>query len=175
MKERLLFLFKFFGAALGIVMVPFLAILSPIFAKAIAPPCIVPTSYHIARMHWIEKEGEMGWSGEVENAVEHLAQCTSDVAHLASQLLSDRSGTVVSLGMDLIVRESFDDGDQLLLQHRNDKRWNHNLAFNDEYARFLLVLWKMKKKRPITTEDREIAHGWSAEYFEKVEASPSEL
>jgi hypothetical protein len=172
MKERVLFLCKFFGVALCTIMASLLIFLSPVLARGITPPCIAPTSYHIARMHWLEKRGEMGWSGEIEDAVQYLSRCRSDTASLAKRLLADSSGTVVSLGMDIVVRESFENGNELLQRHDDDKRWNHNLALNDEYARFLLVLWKIQKGLPLTVEDEEIMSGWSIGYFERVGVIP---
>lgn len=162
MKEIL----PIFGILIGIPATFFLVILFPLLARGITPPCILPTAYHIARMHWIEKRGEMGWNGDVENAVVHIMQCKSNTKYLVKRLLSDESGTIVSLGMDIIVREALDDGDTLLRQHHNDTRWNHNLAFNDEYSRLMLAMWKIKKKNSLTSEDRAAMSEWPIEYFE---------
>lgn len=145
-----------------------IALLFPILPQILTPPCIAPTSLHIARMHWIESGGEMGWGREIEKAANHLIACRENKEHLAQQMLKDSSGTVVSLGMDLIVRELIENGDALLRQRLNDKRWNFNLALNDEYARFLLIVWKMKKELPLSAEEEEELDGWSSGYFEKL-------
>ncbi|MFH1348340.1 MAG: hypothetical protein ABIH58_01770 [Patescibacteria group bacterium] len=173
-KERLLLLFRFFGIAFGIVTVFLLILLFPVLSRGIAPPCIVPTSYHIARMHWIEKRGDMGWNGEIEDAVTHLHQCRSDTENLVKQLLSNDSGTVVSLGMDIIVREALDNGDTLLRQYHDDKRWNHNLAFNNDYSRLMLAMWKLKRNLPLTSRDMEAMSDWPIEYFEDLSVKPPE-
>ena len=152
----------------------FIIIAAPLIAREITPPCFVPNSYHFARMHWIEKRGEMEWSGKIEDAVAHLHQCRSNTERLVKQLLSNDSGTVVSLGMDIIVREAFDNGDTLLMQHHDDERWNHNLAFNNDYSRLMLAMWKLKRQFPLTAEDREAMSGWPIEYFESFGVVPPE-
>ena len=162
------------GILPGIPIAFFLAIALPLLARGITPPCIVPASYHIARMHWIEKRGEMGWNGEIEDAVTHLYQCRSDTENLVKLLLSSDSGTVVSLGMDIIVREALDSGDTLLRQHHDDKRWNHNLAFNDDYSRLMLAMWKLKRNLPLTSKDMEAMSDWPIEYFEDFGVKPPE-
>ena len=108
----------------------------------------------------------MGWDGDIEQAVEHLQQCGLNKRYLAERLLSDTNGTIASLGMDLVVREEFDDGDRLLMQFHNDKRWNHNVTFNDEYSRLLLAMWRMKKHIPLSEEDRAVITRWPDAYFE---------
>ena len=166
---------KWFLVAGAIIITPvtfFLIIAAPVLVRGIKPPCIVPNSYHFARMHLIEKRGEMGWNGEIEDAVSHLHRCRSDTEHLVQQLLSHRSGTVVSLGMDVIVRETLDNGDMLLKQHHNDKRWNHNLALNDDYSRLMLAMWKLKKDLPLNSKDRAAMSDWPIEYFESFEVVP---
>ena len=149
-----------------------LVLLAPVLARGIVLPCIVPVSIHIVQMHWVEARGEMGWSGDIGESVARLAQCRSDRASFARQLLADSSGTVVSLGMDLVVQEAFEDGDVLLARFKDDRRWNHNLALNDEYAAFMTVLWKMKRGMPLTSAEQETTEGWSAGYFEKVGLAP---
>ena len=139
---------------------------------ATLPPCLAPTSYHLARMHMILRRGATEWDGGVEQAVEHLQQCGIDKRYLAERLLSDTNGTIASLGMDIVVREAFDDGDRLLMQFHNDKRWNHNLTLNDEYSRLLLAMWGMKKNIPLSEEDSEVITRWPDAYFEGLGVLP---
>jgi|SRR3989344_2911983 len=163
-----------FGIIITTPVVALLIFLSPLLVRGISPPCFVPTGYHIARMHWIEKRGEMGWSGEVEDAVKHLHRCRWNTERVVQKLLSDKSGTIVSLGMDIIVREALDNGDILLTQHHDDERWNHNLAYNNQYSRLMLAMWKLKKRLPLTAEDIEAMGDWAIEYFESFEVVPPE-
>lgn len=150
-------------------------IVYPIFFALVTdflPSCIAPTGYHLARMHMILRRGATEWNGSVDQAVEHLQRCGVDKRTLAKRLLSDTDGTIVSLGMDMVVRESFDDGDRLLMQYRNDKRWNHNMTLNDEYSRLLLALWRMKKNIPLSEEDRAVITRWPDAYFEGLGVVP---
>ncbi len=156
--------------ALVVSMMSFHAVMA-----ALGPPCFMPTSYHIGHISALMQDAEMGWGDEVEKAFEHLKQCKSDKQHLAEQLLSDSDGTIVALGMDVVVEESFYNGDVLLKKHHGDMRWNYYLASNDEYAKFMLILWKMKREIPLTHAERGTIEGWSDEYFEKVGlTSPAE-
>lgn len=139
---------------------------------ALGPPCFMPTGYHIDRISALIQGEGMGWGDEVEQAFKHLKQCKPDKKHIAEKLLSDDDGTVVALGMDVVVQESFDRGDLLLRKHHGDMRWNYYLASNDEYSKFMLVLWKMKKDMPLTVAEKEAIEGWSDEYFEKVGIIP---
>ncbi len=141
----------------------------------IIPSCFAPTNYHLTRIHWMVEHPKLAWEDDPEQALEHLVQCKPDTRDVALAMLSHSDGTVVSLGMDLVVQASFDDGDALLLQFQSDKRWNHNLALNDEYSAFLLVLWKMKRSIPLTITERKTIEGWSDVYFERVGlTSPTE-
>lgn len=147
-----------------------LAGLSYITAFEFPTPCIAPTKFHIARMEWIAYRGEMGWDGEMEEALEKLQTCRKDKKSLADALLTNENETIVSLGMDLVVRESFENGDAILNQYRDDSRVNFNLATNGDYARFLLAVWKTKRGLALTQEDRNVLQGWSDSYFERLGA-----
>jgi|TARA_B100002003_G_C13676693_1_gene342206 hypothetical protein len=114
------------------------------------------------------KNTKSAWKDDPDQALEHLQTCKSDKHRLAMEMLSHADGTVASLGMDLVVKESFEDGNVLLSQFSNDKRWNHNLALNDEYLKFMLVLWKIKRGIEITASEKDLIEGWSDGYFEKV-------
>ncbi len=162
------------GVLITTPIVLLVAFLSPLLARGITPPCFIPTGYHVARMHWIETRGEMGWSGKVEDAVKHLHQCRSDTEGIVRQLLADSSGTIASLGMDIIVREALVNGDTLLKQHHYDTRWNHNLAYKNEYSRLMLAMWKLKKALPLTAEDNEVMRDWPIGYFESFGVVPPE-
>ena len=172
MRKLLIMLGILAGAPVLITSLLFLSTLSFYIVIGMLPPCIAPTGYHMTRMHMIAWRGEMGWSGDIEQAVEHQQQCGIDKRYLAERLLSDADGTIVSLGMDLVVRESFDDGDRLLMQYRDDKRWNHNLTLNDEYSRLLLAMWRMKKHIPLSEEDRAVITRWPDAYFEGLGVVP---
>lgn len=136
--------------------------------RALGPPCFMPTNYHIDHIRALMVDTDMGTGEAVDKNFEHLKQCKPDKRHLAEQLLSDNNGTIVALGMNVIVEESFDDGNVLLMRHLGDTRWNYYLASNDEYARFMQILWKMKREIPITLAERKATEGWSEEYFKKV-------
>lgn len=174
MRALLLVLAALFSVPLAAVAAIFLVSFSFLFVIALTPPCFVPTTFHFTRMHWIAFRGEMGWDGDIENAVEHLLQCKSDTRDIVDRLLSDSNGTIVSLGMDRVVRESFLDGDKILTQFHHDTRWNHNLTHNDEYSRLLLAMWRMKKGIPLTPEDHEVIEDWPDPYFESLGVVPPE-
>lgn len=138
---------------------------------ALGPPCFMPTSYHVDHIAALMAGQEADWS-KVDKAFEHVKQCKSDKQHLAKLLLFHEDGTVVALGMNVVVEESFNDGDVLLKQHHGDMRWNYYLSNSDEYSRFMLILWKMKKGIPITDAEKEVIEGWSDGYFDQVGLIP---
>lgn len=158
--------------ALGLLIARLLFLVMPeIFQLS----CILPATFHVRQMERVISNGEMGWDGDVQRIFDHLVACKRDKRALAQTLLSNHDGTIVSLGMDLVVRESFEDGNYLLARLLDDTRWNFNLTHNDEYARFLIAAWKTKRQLALTEEDKETMRGWSKEYFERLNVKPSEM
>jgi hypothetical protein len=141
---------------------------------ALGPPCFMPASYHVNRIAALMSSQETNWS-TVDKRFEKVKQCKSNKRHLANLLLSNEDGTAVALGMNIVVEETFDDGDALLKQHHGDMRWNYYLSNSDEYSKFMLALWKMKRDIPLTLTEREKIEGWSNPYFEQVGLIPPVL
>ena len=134
--------------------------------------CYFPTNYYFYRMHKIIVRGDKDWDGEVERIFHHLQNCNYNKRQLAEKLLADKDGTIVSLGMDLIVLESLPDGDILLSKYQNDQRWNFNMKYNSQYSKFLLVVWKIKNNIQLNEKDKEIVTGWSKDYFTRLGVEP---
>ena len=93
------------------------------YVPTIVPPCLVHAGYHFARMEWMMEKPEMAWDDTPEEALEHLRRCKTDRRKTAVAMLAHGDGTVVFLGMDLVVQEAFEDGDVLLARFKDDKRW----------------------------------------------------
>ncbi len=169
-------LFVYTGLILAVPIMAFclyvMFLVAYLVIPTIIPPCSLPTDYHLVRIQWMVKHTKPAWKDDPDQALEYLIQCKSDKHRLATKMLSHPDGTVASLGMDLVVKESFEDGDVLLKQFQKDKRWNHNLALNDEYSKFMLVLWKIKRGIEITELEKKMTEGWSYGYFEKVGVIP---
>lgn len=174
MRKHLAIIGSLAALAVAAIIALFVPVFSFIILETVTPPCFATTSYRIARMAWIISRGEMAWDDEVEKAYKHLRQCKSDKRLLAAQLFSHEDGTIASLGMDLVVQESFEDGDHILMQFHNDKRWNHNLALNDEYSQLLLAMWKIRRTIPLNAQDKEVVERWPDTYFERLGVIPPE-
>lgn len=112
--------------------------------------CILPDAWHLYRL---EHPGGSAWGDTVKRQFDRLRQCTTNPEALARRLLRSWDGTTVSLGMDLVVLENLDHGDELLRKRFTDYRWNQNLYCNDNYARALLGVWKLKRGLPLTEQE----------------------
>lgn len=122
--------------------------------------CYLPTSYYIYDMRKIIRRGEMGWGDNIERIFNFLRECKQDNQSLATRLLSDKDGTIVSLGMDLVVLKSLSNGDTMLSKYHDDTRWNFNMTDNGEYSKLSLARWKIRKNISLTNQDREILKRW---------------
>lgn len=127
--------------------------------------CYLPTNYYFDRMHKVINRGDMEWNYGIESIFQHLRECNKNKRQLAERFLSDKDGSLVSLGMDLVILESLPDGDKILEKYENDKRWNFNMKSNSTYSKFLLVVWKMKNNIPLNKEDDKIVNDWPKQYF----------